>query len=113
MSQARKQRRAMAKALGYTNRNETMAQFKERVGRSSEMGKQFHLLHLERNMNDQLERERLATRKQEEELLANNITSETGENFGINQEAFSFLNNLSAPAPEASPSDLGNPELNG
>jgi len=113
MSQARKQRRAMAKALGYTSRSETMGQFKERIKRSSEMGKQFHLLHLERSMNEQLEKERSITRKQEEQLLANNTTIETGEKFGINQEAFSFLNNLSSPAPEASPSDLGNPESNG
>jgi hypothetical protein len=113
MSQARKQRREMAKAFGYTNRSETMSQFRERVRRSSEMGKQFHLLHLERSMNEQLEKTRTLTRKEEEQLLANNTTLETGENLGINQEAFSFLNNLSAPAPEASPSDLGNPESNG
>jgi hypothetical protein len=113
MSEARKQRRAMAKALGYSNRNETLDQFRQRVRRASQMGKQFHTLHLERSMNEQLERHRQWRKSIEEELIRNTKIEETGEIIGNNQEAFSFLNNLSSPEPEASPSDLGNPESNG
>lgn len=112
MSQARKHRRAMAKAFGYTNKNETLDQFRKRVLRAHEVGKQLHTLHLERNMNEELERGRILIKQQEEKLIENNKSTNSGEISLVNQEAFSFLNSSNTPGPEASPLDLGNPESN-
>ena len=49
-SQSRRQRRAIAKQMGYLGRNETFSELLERTKRSGDFGKQLHTLHLEKVM---------------------------------------------------------------
>ena len=58
-SQLRRQRRAIAKQMGYLGRKETFSELLERTKRSGDFGKQLHTLHLEKVMNEQLETERI------------------------------------------------------
>jgi AraC-like DNA-binding protein len=51
-SQSRRQRRAIAKQMGYLGRNETVSDLLQRTRRSGDFGKQLHTLHLEKVMND-------------------------------------------------------------
>jgi hypothetical protein len=89
MSQARKARRALAKSLGYLKKNESMQEFQQRVRRAHQMGKQFHAMHLQNMMNQEIQAERIATNIQLENLVK---TNQTEENFGVNSNSFDFLN---------------------
>ena len=48
---SRKERRAFAKKLGLTGKKETLIQYRERIGRAQEFGKQLHLQHLQNQEN--------------------------------------------------------------
>jgi len=90
MSQARKERRAFAKSLGYLKKDGSMASFRERVKRSHEMGKQFHAIHLQNMMNQEIQSGRIKTNIQLDNFVKEK--NQTEENFGINTDSFDFLN---------------------
>jgi hypothetical protein len=106
-SQARRQRRAIAKQMGYLGRNETLPELFERTRRSSDFGKQLHTLHLERLMNDQLETERNKKILSDQSLIELvKIGSDREEpQLHLDSEAFTFLNDIKDSGPEASPSE--------
>lgn len=107
-SQSRRQRRAIAKQMGYLGRNETVSELLERTKRSGDFGKQLHTLHLEKVMNEQLEAERnkKILREEAEIELAKFGSREEEHKLQLNSEAFTFLNDIKASGPEASSSDL-------
>ena len=113
-SQSRRQRRAIAKQMGYLGRNETVSDLLQRTRRSGDFGKQLHTLHLEKVMNDQLEVERTKRKFSEEaeiELSKFGYTKEESA-LQLNSDAFTFLKDNNTSGPEASPSDLGQEQNN-
>jgi len=87
MSESRRQRRNLAKKLGYLGKDETLDQQRERFRRSQEMGKYLHLSHLERLKNLELEIERDKTQEEENNLVSNL----TNSNEYLESSAFNFL----------------------
>jgi len=113
-SQSRRQRRAIAKQMGYLGRNETVSDLLQRTRRSGDFGKQLHTLHLEKVMNDQLEVERTKRKFSEEAEIELSKFGSTKEESALqlNSEAFNFLKDDNTSGPEASPSDLGQEQNN-
>jgi hypothetical protein len=107
-SQLRRQRRAIAKQMGYLGRNETFSELLERTKRSGDFGKQLHTLHLEKSMNEQLETERTKKIfKEEAEIELAKFGSHKEEpKIQLNSEAFTFLGDIKASGPEASSSNF-------
>lgn len=87
MSESRRQRRNLAKKLGYLGKDETLDQQRERFRRSQEMGKYLHLNHLERLKNLELEIEREKTREEETNLIS--VLSNSNEH--LDSSSFNFL----------------------
>jgi len=54
---SRKERRALAKALGLVKKKESFKEMMERITRSQELGKQIHLQHLQNIENQRREEE--------------------------------------------------------
>jgi hypothetical protein len=98
MSQARKARRAIAKSLGYLKKDESVLSFRERVRRAHQMGKQFHTIHLQNIMNQEIQAGRILTNQNLENLAIEKNNNE--ENFGTNLNSFNFLSEFK---PEGSP----------
>lgn len=92
MSQARKARRELAKSLGYLKKDESIMSFRERVRRANQMGKQFHTIHLQNVMNQEIQSGRLITNIQLDNL--GKEKKQTEENFGLNLNSFEFLDEL-------------------
>ena len=114
-SQSRRQRRAIAKQMGYLGRNETVSDLLQRTRRSGDFGKQLHTLHLEKVMNDQLEVERTKRKFSEEaeiQLSKFVSTKEEESALQLNNDAFTFLKDDNTSGPEASPSDLDQEQNN-
>ena len=106
-SQLRRQRRAIAKQMGYLGRKETFSELLERTKRSGDFGKQLHTLHLEKVMNEQLETERTKKIfKEEAEIELAKFGSNEEPKIKLNSEAFTFLSDIKTSGPEASSSGL-------
>ena len=102
-SQLRRQRRAIAKQMGYLGRKETFSELLERTKRSGDFGKQLHTLHLEKVMNEQLETERTKKIfKEEAEIELAKFGSNEEPKIKLNSEAFTFLSDIKTSGPEAS-----------
>jgi hypothetical protein len=56
---SRRERRAMAKAMGLTGKKESLAQMSERFKRSNEFGKMIHLQHLQNLENTRINSEKI------------------------------------------------------
>ena len=113
-SQSRRQRRAIAKQMGYLGRNETVSELLERTKRSGDFGKQLHTLHLEKVMNEQIETERTKKIfKGESEIELEKFGSHDEEpKIQLNSEAFNFLNDIKSSGPEASTLDIDQEQNN-
>ena len=107
-SQLRRQRRAIAKQMGYLGRKETFSELLERTKRSGDFGKQLHTLHLEKVMNEQLETERIKKifKEEAEFELAKFGSHKEESRIQLNSEAFTFLSDIKTSGPEASSSGL-------
>jgi len=107
-SQSRRQRRAIAKQLGYLGKKESVTEFLERTKRSSDFGKQLHTLQLEQNMNYQLENERSKKALQEMDQIQQAIVSSPSDEIEakLDSEAFTFLKETYQEGPEPSASEL-------
>jgi hypothetical protein len=104
MSESRRQRRQLAKKLGYLGKEETLDQQRERYRRSQEMGKYLHLGHLERIKNLELESERKNTERIEGESISGLINS----NENVSGSSFDFLGSnylQNSDLPQGSDSD--------
>jgi|LauGreDrversion4_2_1035121.scaffolds.fasta_scaffold1689938_1 hypothetical protein len=62
---SRRERRAMAKAMGLTKKKETLVQMSERFKRSNEFGKMIHLQHLQNLENSRINSEKIEEDAQE------------------------------------------------
>lgn len=111
-SQSRKERRSFAKQMGFLGRNESVSQLLERAKRSSDFGKQLHTMHLEKVMNNQLEKERIKTKLLEEHSIESFNALDHEPVTDYNLESYSFLKE-NTTGPEASPSNLEDPQNNG
>jgi len=113
-SQSRRQRRAIAKQMGYLGRNETFSELLERTKRSGDFGKQLHTLHLEKVMNEQIETERTKKIfKDEAEIEVAKFGSRNEEpRIQLNSEAFNFLDGIKSSGPEASTSNIDQEQNN-
>lgn len=56
---SRRERRAMAKAMGLTKKKETLVQMSERFKRSNEFGKMIHMQHLQNMENSRINSEKI------------------------------------------------------
>jgi len=70
MSLSRRQRRDIAKRLGYLGKSSSLDDMRDRFKRSNEMGKHFHLMHLENVKNSQIEAERSKELEREDALIS-------------------------------------------
>lgn len=98
MSLSRRQRRDIAKRLGYLGKSSNLDDMRDRFKRSNEMGKHFHLMHLENVKNSQIEAERVKEIEREDNLISSlqsNITESS------NAESFNFLK-IEDSIPESS-----------
>lgn len=101
MSLSRRQRRDMAKKMGYLGKNETVAQQRERIRRAQEMGKMLHLHHLQNMKNMELQAEKEKRTLEENEKLSNIQNPEVESS----ASPFQFLNQTTqsdSQGPEAS-----------
>ncbi len=105
MSQARRQRRQLAKQFGFLGKKESIDQMRERLNRSQKMGKQIHLKNLENIKNNQMEDQRLREIALKEssikEIPDNNKIAGDDEKLGLKTGSFDFLQDLKT-GPEAS-----------
>jgi hypothetical protein len=62
---SRRERRAMAKAMGLTKKKENIVQMSERFKRSNEFGKMIHLQHLQNLENSRINSEKIEEDAQE------------------------------------------------
>ena len=56
---SRRERRAMAKAMGLTGKKETLIQMSERFKKSNKFGKMMHLQHLQNLENNRINSEKI------------------------------------------------------
>lgn len=94
MGSSRKERRQIAKNFGLLGGQQSLSQKLERFRRSNEMGKQFHLRHLEEVRNFQIDEQR---KKEEIKILESSFEIQNqlspGISINLNSESFDFLNN--------------------
>ena len=69
---SRKERRAFAKKLGLTGKKETLIQYRERIGRAQEFGKQLHLQHLQNQENLRINSEKIEEIEETQPLTPSN-----------------------------------------
>jgi len=69
----RKERRALAKKLGFKSKNEPTQEWIERIQRSQDIGKQIHLMNIQELANKEIARKN-------ELLEASKITDTSGNN---------------------------------
>jgi hypothetical protein len=107
MSLSRRQRRDIAKRLGYLGKSSSIDDMRDRFKRSNEMGKHFHLMHLENIKNSQIESDRAKELEREDELIAS-LRADSTES--TNSDSFNFLK-IDDSIPESS--DQMEDNLNG
>ena len=95
-SESRRQRRQIAKKLGYIKKDETLTEKLERIRRSNQMGKQLHTQHLEAVKNAELE-----TKRNKEKQRVNEKNKEENTSLTLTTESFDFLKDIEEE-PEAS-----------
>ena len=76
---SRNERRAFAKKLGLTGKKETLIQYRERIGRAQEFGKQLHLQHLQNQENSRINSEAKLEENKEQEAQ----TPHNSPNWGL------------------------------
>jgi len=100
MSLSRRQRRQMAKQLGYIKKNESPEERIERIRRSQQMGKQIHLQHLEQVKNNQISAAKDKEIENEKSLineLEPDDSVDVTETIGLSTGSFDFLDEVKSP----------------
>jgi hypothetical protein len=101
-SQRRKQRRTLAKQLGYTKKNESFKERMERIRRAQIAGDELHTKHLEGIKNAQLEAEEVRKEKKVKELVRKRREDEEKTEHFPDMSAFNFLKSVDTEGPQAS-----------